>query len=122
MKNNKGIQIFRWTLRGISAILILFFLFMAFAHLFSPEESAAGGSLSVSDALQLLMFGLMILGLALAWKWELKGGVMALMAYAFMAVINPTTLLKGGLLYLYPITAILFILLWAISRKATDKG
>jgi hypothetical protein len=72
--------------------------------------------LSTNDILQLSAMEISIIGLGLAWKWELIGGIIALAAFIALVVINPTVI-NPSLLYIVPITAILFIVLWAISRK-----
>lgn len=112
----KSIKIFRWTIRIWSGILILFFLFMFIGETFFPPESLNSQPLSSNAILQLVLFGIIMLGLAIAWKRGLTGGIIALIAYALMAVINPNTL-QMSMLLLYPATAILFIVLWAFRRN-----
>lgn len=117
----KTIKIFRWTIRIWSGILILFFLFMFIGETFFPPESVNSQPLSAYDIFQLVLFGVIMIGLGLAWKWELTGGVIALIAYALMAIINPN-IQHIDLLLLYPAAAILFILLWAVSRNVMVKN
>jgi len=110
------IKILRWTLRILSGIFILFFLVM-----FIGETLDSANPLSANAILQVSLIGLSLIGLGLAWKWELWGGIIALAAYAGLAILNPDTL-HFSLLLLYPATAILFIVLWAISRNAIVKN
>ncbi len=112
----KSIKIFRWTLRVLSGIFILFFLVM-----FIGETLDSTNSLSTNSIIQLSLGGIGLIGLGLAWKWELTGGIIALAAYFVLAIVNPDTL-QFSLLLLYPATAILFIVLWAISRNTIFKN
>ena len=112
----KSIKIFRWTLRVLSAIFIIFFLFM-----FIGETLDSANPLSTNSIIQLSLMGIGLIGLGLAWKWELIGGIIALVAFVGLAIINPETL-HFSLLLLYPATAILFIVLWALSRNEIVKN
>ena len=117
---NKSIKIFRWTLRVFSGILILFFLIMFIGETFFSPESLNSAPLSANAIIQLAIFGIIMLGLGLAWKWELTGGLIALVAYVAMAIISPR-ILEFPILFLYPATGILFIMLWVISRNAIKR-
>jgi peptidoglycan/LPS O-acetylase OafA/YrhL len=110
------IKIFRWVLRILSGILIVFFLFMFIGETFFPPESLQKAPLTTMDIIQLGLFGLIMVGLGLAWKWEFTGGLVALMAFIAMAMINPGTLQFSPLL-IYPTIAVLFIVLWAMSKR-----
>ena len=100
-----SIKTFRWTLRVLSGIFILFFLFMFIGESLDSESSEP---MSANSILQLSVMGIGLIGLGLAWKWELTGGIIALAAYVGLAIINPDTL-HFSLLLLYPATAILFM-------------
>ncbi|MBT8220032.1 MAG: hypothetical protein KJP00_09410 [Bacteroidia bacterium] len=89
---------------------------MFIGETFFPPEPASSEPLSTIDILQLLSFGIVMIGLGIAWKWELTGGIIALIGFAFMATLN-SNVLDFSLLLLYPATAILFIGLWAVSRR-----
>lgn len=110
-------KIFRWVVRGLSALLILFALLMFIGETFFPPESSNSEPLSTNSIVQLALFGIVLLGLGLAWKRELTGGIVAIVAFLGLANVNPG-IGQFPLLFLYPGTAVLFILLWAISRKA----
>jgi hypothetical protein len=114
----KSYKELRWILRGLSGLLIVFFLFMFIGESLGSESSEP---MSANSILQLSVMGIGLIGLGLAWKWELTGGIIALAAYVGLAIINPDTL-HFPALFLYPATAILFIVLWAISRNATVKN
>ncbi len=112
----KSIKIFRWTLRVLSGIFILFFLVM-----FIGETLDSTNPLSTNSIIQLSLGGIGLIGLGLAWKWELTGGIIALASFVGVAIINPNTL-RFPLLLIFPATAILFIVLWAISRNTIFKN
>ncbi|MBN2636423.1 MAG: hypothetical protein JXR61_09140 [Prolixibacteraceae bacterium] len=111
-------KIFRWILRVFSGLLIAFFLLMFIGESLSSKSS---DPMSTNSILQLLLMAIGLTGLGLAWKWELTGGSIALAAFIGLGIINPTTL-KVILLLLYPVTAALFIVLWAISKKKALKN
>lgn len=114
---SQSIKIFRWTLRILSGIFVLFTLFMFLGETLFQNGSLNPKPLSLHDVIQLSMMGIILVGLVLAWKWELWGGIFALAAYIVLAFINPRTL-QPSLLLLYPVSAILFIVLWTVSRNA----
>ena len=117
----KSIKILRWTLRVLSVIFILFFLVMFIGETFFQDGSSNSEPMSANAILQVSLMGIGLIGFGLAWKWELTGGIIALAAYVVLAIINPDTL-HFSLLFLYPAVAILFIVLWAISRNAIVKN
>ena len=118
---SSSISIFRWSLRVLSGIFIVFFLFMFIGETFFQNDELDPKPLSANAILQLSVMGLGLIGLLFAWKRELIGGIIALIAYIALAIINPD-IIKFPLLYLYPATAILFIVLWAISRNRLVKN
>ena len=107
-----SIKIFRWTLRVLSIVIILFSLIMFFGQ--------NSGDLSTNAILQLSITGIGLIGFGLAWKWELTGGIIALVAYLVLAIIN-SIVLSFSLVLIWPAIAILFIVLWAISRNTAAK-
>ncbi len=111
-----SINIFRWILRVLSVIFIVFFLFMFIGETFFQDDSFSPKPMSTNSIIQILLIMIGLAGLALAWKWELTGGIIALAAYIVLAIVNPVVL-QPTLLLIYPVVAILFIVLWAISRK-----
>jgi len=117
----RAIKIFRWAVRGLSGLLILFALFMFIGETFFPPESLNSEPLSENSIVQLALFGIVLLGLGLAWKWELRGGLVALGAFIALVIVNPGAL-QFSLLLLYPGTAILFMLLWVISNAVEENN
>ena len=113
-KSNKELW---WIVRVLSGLLIVFSLFMFFGELsnYSPSHP-----MSTNAILGLSLSGIGLIGLGLAWKWELTGGIIALTAFVVLPIINPN-ILKAPFLLIFPVTAILFILLWVKSRNTTVK-
>ena len=114
------IKIFRWTLRILSAIFIVFFLMMFIGETFFQDEAFKPKPMSANSILQVLIIAISLVGLALAWKWELWGGILSLVAFAALAIVNPNVL-DFPLLLIYPVTAILFIVIWVIDRGSVVK-
>ncbi len=112
------IKIFRWILRVLSGLIIVFFLLMFIGETFFGENP--GEPLTADAILQLSLAGVGLIGLGLAWKWELIGGIIALVPFVVVAIINPIILLPSPV-YIWPFTAILFIVLWAISRATKSN-
>ena len=113
----KSYKLLRWILRGLSGLFIGFFLLMFIGENFGSES---GNPLTANAILQLSVTGIGLIGLGLAWKWELIGGIIALVPYVVLAIINPRILLPSPV-YIWPFTAVLFIVLWIISRTTTVK-
>ena len=112
----KSYRELRWILRGLSGLFIVGFLIGE-----NSGEPLINNTWIDDKILQLLVAGIGMIGLGLAWKWELIGGIIASAAFIGLAIINPN-LLEYGLLFIWPITAILFIVLWALSRNRTEKN
>jgi hypothetical protein len=80
-----------------------------------------GEPLTYNAIVQLSVAGIGLIGLGLAWKWKLTGGIISLVAFVVLSIINPMVL-EFPLMFIWPITAILFMVLWALSRKRNAKG
>ena len=112
------IKILRWVLRVLSGLIIVFLLLMFIGETFFGENP--GEPLTTNAILQLSVTGVGLIGLGLAWKWELIGGIISMVAFILLAIINPIVL-QYSLVLIWPLTAILFIVLWTISRNTTVK-
>jgi hypothetical protein len=71
-----------------------------------------------ADYIGLTATGIALLGLAVAWKWELIGAVMALGGYGILALVNADVLNLTGPYILWPIAAVLFLSSWWTHRAA----
>lgn len=108
----------RWVLRGFSAVFIAFALLMFFGETFAGESRE--DPMKANEILQLAVAGLGLIGLGLAWKWELTGGILSSLVFIALGIINPVVF-TFPLLYVWPIVAILFIVLALISKKEPSK-
>ena len=117
--STKSYKELRWILRGLSGLIIVFSLFMFFGETFFSENPSEPLSNSAIRGLSIAGFGL--IGLGLAWKWELIGGIIALVPFVVIAIETPSVL-ESPLMLVWPLTALLFILLWALSRNPIVKN
>ena len=116
------LKILRWTLRILSAIFIVFFLLMFIGETFFQGGSFNPKSLSADAILKVSLGILSLIGLILAWKWELTGAIIALAAYMVLLIIIDTEPVKFYFLLIYPIIPLLFIVLWTISKNSIVKN
>jgi len=103
------VTIIRWIARSLSAIIILFHAMSFFGDRFS-------GSLTTLDFLKLSLWGILLVGLVIAWKWERAGSIIILGVTLLQFIINPM-LLTVWVMWIAPFTGILFY----FSRTQTKK-
>ena len=119
---NRTVRTVRWIARILSVLIILFwggFIVGSFVSSIRGEHSS--GMLSMHDRIGLTLMFAWLLGLALAWKWELAGAALTLTAILIQAFfINWRVVAGFGILP--PITALLFLLCWWIGRQITPHG
>jgi len=109
----------RWILRGLSGLIIIFSIMMFIGE--SNFGENPGKPLSNSSIIGLSIAGIGLLGLGLAWKWELLGGIIGLIPFFVLAIMDPT-ILQSPLMLIWPLTAILFIVYWFLNKKTTVKN
>ncbi len=102
------------TLRIISIIFIVFCLFMFIGYQLEPENPEH--AITTYEIIQLSLFGIGLLGLVVALKWEFVGGIIATGSYVILAIVNPVVLIPT-LLYIWPGISILFIFIALDERK-----
>lgn len=107
-------NILRWSARVLSGIIVLFWGFFLLAHLFGDAGSASR-PLIWADYLMLGALIVAVIGLAVAWKWELFGSIITLIAFGIVAAVNWRVVIFPGALV--PITALLFLASWWIHRS-----
>ncbi|MHA7832659.1 MAG: DUF7670 domain-containing protein [Flagellimonas sp.] len=103
--NTASLKKIRWIVRGLSGLLIAFSLLMFIGETFFEDT---GGPLTSNAILQLSIAGVGLIGLALAWKWELMGGLVALISFVVLAILNPR-ILQMPLMFVWPANAVFFI-------------
>ncbi len=105
--------IVRWLARLLSVLILAAWGYFAVAHVLGDAGSPSR-SLMLADYVSVAAMIVSVLGLALAWKWELAGSLLALAAIAVGAVINWRTLTSP--VALVPLDAVLFVMSWRLHR------
>jgi hypothetical protein len=103
----------RWGARILSGMILLFWGFFLIAHLIGDEGSPSR-PLNWSDYTIVSALLLSLVGLALAWKWELAGAALTLAAVLVCAAVNWKIVAFPGTLI--PVTAVLFVASWWLRR------
>jgi len=113
----RSVKIIRWIAR-IWSILIFVFVLM---RIFIPDPYATE-PVPAEDWFLLSLWGVAILGLLIAWRWERIGGIITIATMFFREIM--WVVLKGGWLVNFLIIwffvvppAVLFLLAWRMERK-----
>ncbi|MDP2162092.1 MAG: hypothetical protein Q8K02_16555 [Flavobacterium sp.] len=115
MKTNStnSMKIPRIIARVMSAIIVAFALIMFIGQTMESAKEGTSSPMTFYTVLLIALFAIGLLGLALAWKWELIGGIISLLAFIALFIgiyiFNSIALDKLALLFIYPANAILFI-------------
>ena len=117
MKNKKNKTLW-WLTRVLSTIIIVGSLLFYLAYTLFPE-SGEGNPITMKEIIGFCIVVIGFIGLLVAWKWEIPGAVISLIAYAVLAVMNPMILVPSPM-YLWPATAVLFILLWKRKKNGNE--
>lgn len=113
----KWVKILRWIARIWSLTLAIVIIMIVF----TPDTNSTG-QISSSEIFYLSLYAASAFGLLLAWKWELFGATISLLAIITQAI--SIILGKGFNFYLkiavtqllFIIPAIIFIICWQFSR------
>ena len=116
IKENKRLW---WLTRVLSTLIIVGSLLFYIGYQVFPEPGE-GNPLSMNEIIGFCFVVVGFIGLLLAWKWELTGAVISLIAYASLAVIYPMILVPNPM-YVWPGTAVLFIVLWNRRRNMNKE-
>jgi hypothetical protein len=108
----------RWSARILSALILLFWGFFIVASIVG-DEARSSRPLVTGDYILLLTMVISLAGLCVAWKWELVGATITLVATLIAAVVNWRVLAFPPALI--PLAAILFLLCWWMKRARMDK-
>lgn len=91
--------------------------------MFSPDPVGASEPLAAADWVIVGLVGLAFVGLFIAWRWELVGGIITLVMLFIREIA--WVILKGywfaGFLFLWIVIAppaILFLIAWGLERKS----
>ncbi len=117
---SKTTRVLRRIARISSLILILLTLSFAIAYIFSPEQNNSNAEPEPNQIALIVLGGLIVVGLGLAWKWELIGALISLVGFIGVGILNPDAMTKP-MFYLFPLTAILFLICWRLSKLHRRK-
>jgi hypothetical protein len=114
----RSVKITRWIARIWSILVFIVVLFI----IFTPDPYATE-PVPLVDWLMLSLWGVAVLGLLVAWRWELLGGIITI-ATLFLRELA-WIVLKGDwmvnflIVWLFIVPpAILFLIAWGLERKA----
>ncbi|MGE0126639.1 MAG: hypothetical protein AB7U82_00940 [Blastocatellales bacterium] len=107
----------RWSARILSALILLFWGFFIVASIVG-DEARSSRPLVTSDYIVLATTTISLAGLAAAWKWELIGAVITLVATLIAATVNWRVLAFPPVLI--PFAASLFLFCWWMNRTRAD--
>ena len=119
---NKTVITVRWIARILSVLIFLFWGFLGWfiATKLNDNREHSLRALTASDCIGFGTMLLSLLGLAIAWRWELIGAVVTFAAVSVAVLINPDAV--TGLGMLPPINALLFIFCWESSRPSQPEN
>lgn len=116
----RSVKSIRWTARIWSVLVFV----VALLVIFIPDPYATE-PVPVADWFLLSLWGVAILGLLVAWRWELLGGIITI-ATMFIrelawVILKGEWLVNFLLFWLFVIPpAILFLVAWGLERKAKE--
>ena len=116
-------SVLRWIARVWSVACVGFVLLILVGEMVSPH-AAPPSSLRELVGLLLFPFGV-CLGLILAWRWEVVGGVIALgsLAVFYMTMfLSDGRFPRGPFFVLVAGPGLLFLVAWAIGIRRKDRG
>jgi hypothetical protein len=118
----RWVKVLRWVARIWSLIVAIVIIMIAV----TPDPNSTG-QVSSSEIFYLSLYAVSAFGLLLAWKWELLGSIISLLAVITQAI--SVIIGKGFNFYLkiaiiqlvFIIPAIVFIVCWQFSRIKPTK-
>lgn len=110
------LKIIRATARFLGSILFLMIIMFAIG-----EGIPNPFSLTLSEAITFFSFVVMLSGLIVAWRLEGIGGMVVLLGYLVIVIINPFSF-SGGVIAIIPLTGTLFVIFWRIDEKRKQRG
>lgn len=116
---SQGANAARWAARALSALVILFWGFFLLADVLGGGEGTSL-SLGLRDYVGLAAMGAWLVGLAVAWKWELIGGVTALVAFMISGVANMSVFSLP--FWVIPAAAGFFLVSWWLRRVKPSEA
>lgn len=116
--NKSAVIVVRWVARVISVPVLLYCGFFLVANLIGINEPPSLPH-NMRDFIGLTALIVSLAGLVVAWKWEVAGAAVTLVAVLIGIVINPIGLLSW--LAAIPVDALLFLLCGWMSRTGRSS-
>jgi len=121
--NTKTRKIIRWIARIWAALMVAFMLFMFIAHIIEDGIGPLTG-LYIRDYFMMPSMVISLIGLALGWKWERLGGIMALggmVAFYLFDFAFSGDFPRGPTFLIIVFPGVLFLIL-AYTANKTDQS
>ncbi len=123
--DTRGTMIIRWIARIWGSLSLVFMLVFVVAHLWAAitgKGEPIGRFNSTSEMVSFIFFPVSIMiGLAVAWKWEGLGGLIATGGIIVFQIMRPDLLLDAAINALAA-PGLLFLIYWLLSRNRTKTG
>ena len=118
----RTLLLIRWIAR-IWSILVFVFVLL---QIFTPDPYATQ-PVPLEDWFLLSLWGIAVLGLLVAWRWELAGGILtiAVMVLRELAwiVLKGAWLVNFLIVWLFLVPpAVLFLIAWRLERKEREAS
>lgn len=108
-----------WIARIMSAMIVVFLVFMVVAYTVNPMGSGSGPTVTEWFGLALFPFGLCV-GYVIGWRWQLLGGAIGLVCLAaFLFLMRERDLTP--IISAVGVPAVLYIV-YGIYRRQTVSG
>jgi hypothetical protein len=107
------VKVVRRIARILSLLLVLLTLFFAIAEAVSEGSHPYG---QPAPIVNILVGVLMLAGMILAWRWEFAGGLLSLIGFIGVGIVNPDALTKP-MMYIFAVPSVLFLVCWGVSRS-----
>jgi len=105
--------------RVMSAIIVVFALTMFIGEAMESAKRGTSEPMTMEAMIGLALAGTGLLGLALAWKWEMAGGIICVVAFIVLFIVNTDALLWPMLIF--PANGLLFIAAAYPSKKSKEN-
>lgn len=100
--------------RILSVIFVCVTLCIIFISAIEVDSNMNPNSIPQNTIIQLFLFGVGLLGLLVAWKWIIAGGIISLLAFVALFLVNMDVVL--WIMIIFPINSIIFITIGVKSK------
>jgi hypothetical protein len=111
-----SLKTLRLVARIMSAIIVGFALLMFIGESMGSRTRGTSEPMTIKAIIGLSLADMGLLGLALAWIWEMAGGIICAVSFIVLFIINANAMLMPMLIF--PANAALFIAVAYLSKKS----